>query len=203
MTPEEKQRAKRTKERGESMKKKLAVLAIILICLSSVSMGTMAYFTAEETAHNIITTSGIDIELEEWTDEGKPFEDVSGVVPGAQISKIVQVRNTGETSAYVRVKVDETFSFAVKGEEEVDWSLITIDYNVSDWTLEDGYYYYDHVLKSGEATVPLFTKVSFAKEMGNAYQNGQLVIDVTAYATQVANNGESALTAKSWTEAGE
>jgi len=44
----------------------------------------------------------------------------------------------------------------------------------------------------------LFTKVIFSATMSNMYQNSKAVIDVTAQATQVANNGTCALDAAGW-----
>ena len=40
--------------------------------------------------------------------------------------------------------------------------VCSIDYNDADWTKnnQDGYWYYNSLLKSGETTKPLFTKVT-------------------------------------------
>ena len=200
------------------MKKKLLALAAIMICVSIVSLGTVAYFNAEQQAHNIITTGSIDIDLvEEMIVDGTkvPFEDQEGVMPGESVSKIVTVKNTGESDAYIRVWVNTAISepgdpitnpliknlpltIEVEGETV---ELIDIDYNTEDWTAgEDGYWYYDKALKAGETTEPLFENVTFHKLMGNAYQNSRTIVDVSAEATQVANNGTSAMTAAGWPE---
>ena len=44
------------------MKKKLLAVAMVLCCLAIVTGGSLAYFTAEKKAHNVITTGSIDIE---------------------------------------------------------------------------------------------------------------------------------------------
>ena len=36
-------------------KRKITVIALILVCVAFVSSGTLAYFTAEEKTHNVIT----------------------------------------------------------------------------------------------------------------------------------------------------
>ena len=200
------------------MKKKLLALAAIMICVSIVSLGTVAYFNAEQQAHNIITTGSIDIDLvEEMIVDGTkvPFEDQEGVMPGESVSKIVTVKNTGEAAAYIRVWVNTAISepgdpitnpliknlpltIEVEGETV---ELIDIDYNTEDWTAgEDGYWYYGKALKAGETTEPLFENVTFHKLMGNTYQNSRTIVDVSAEATQVANNGESAMEAAGWPE---
>ena len=53
-------------------------------------------------------------------------------------------------------------------------------------------------MSPGERTEPLFTKVTFSTEMGNLYQGSRAEIAVLAQATQVANNGETALEADGW-----
>ena len=81
------------------MKRRLFAGAVIVMCLSLLGFGTLAYFTAEDTAHNVITSGDIDIELQEWADEEKtipfPEEGISGVMPGTETTKIVEVKNTG------------------------------------------------------------------------------------------------------------
>ena len=180
------------------MKRKIVVICLIVAALAIASLGSIAYFTAEDSATNAITTGGIQIELVERAEEGgelKPFENVVGVMPGTDVSKIVSVKNTDASPAYIRVKLDKTIVYA---SGEADASLVTYDINTADWTERDGYYYYNKVLAAGEETTPLFTTVSFLKNMGNDYQNSTVKIDVTAYATQVANNGATALEAGGW-----
>ena len=91
----------------EMKKWKIVALCTVLACLSIVASGTLAYFTAQETAHNVITSGGVAIQLIELSDNGGDgltyWRDVEGVMPGAEISKIVIVRNTGASEAWVRV----------------------------------------------------------------------------------------------------
>lgn len=185
------------------MKQKIMIGAMFAVCLSIFTYGTNAFFTAEEQVHNVITTGNIDIELVEMAipeDGGDPvpFENVTGVVPGEEVSKIVTVKNTGEQPAYVRIKLNKAISLADDIKGEADLSLISCDLNTKDWTEKDGYYYYNTVLDAGKETEPLFTTVTFAKEMGNMYQGSQTELTVQAQATQVANNGNSVLEAKGW-----
>ena len=190
------------------MKKRLAVIAMALcLAVAGAAMGTVAYFTAQETAHNVITTGGVSISLEEWAslpDDGTdpvPFEDVEGVLPGTAVGKVVQVSNTGASEAWVRIQVEKTIVLDESRAGEIDPSLISLDINTAAWTEQDGYYYYNKPLASGETTEPLFTQVSFDKEMGNLYQNCTAQVDVSAQAVQTANNGAAALEAAGWPEA--
>jgi len=183
------------------MKKKVCVIAVLVICLAIAAYGTSAYFTHEQTATNVITSGSIQIELQEWSDTGNglvPFEDTDGVMPGMEVSKIVQVKNIGGQSAWIRVSADKTIQLAEGVDGEVDLSLISYDLNADFWTEKDGFYYYSTILHPNEVTKPLFTKVIFSATMSNMYQNSKAVIDVTAQATQVANNGTCALDAAGW-----
>lgn len=53
------------------MKRKLLVLSVAAICLAIIAAGTLAYFNAEDKAHNVITAGGINIAVNEWADEEK------------------------------------------------------------------------------------------------------------------------------------
>ena len=68
------------------MKRKILAAAMIVICLSLLAYGTMAYFSSEDTAHNVITSGGVNIDLQEWADKEKtvpfPEDGVTGVMPG-------------------------------------------------------------------------------------------------------------------------
>lgn len=185
------------------MKRKITAVAMIAVCLSIVIYGTNAYFTSEEKAHNVITSGNIDIDLVEMAKNGDklvPFENVTGVMPGQEVSKIVTVKNTGGQPAYIRIKLDKAITLADGSSENVDLGLLSYDLNKEDWTAKDGYYYYNNALGAGEETQPLFTTVTFAEKMGNMYQNSTAEINVQAQATQVANNGADVFEAAGWPE---
>lgn len=185
---------------------KIAALCAVLACLAIAATGTLAFFTASETAHNVITSGGVAIDLiEQSRDEtGRltPWQDVDGVMPGAEVSKIVTVQNTGASDAWVRLRVETSIELSrpqpgdAKGAPAP--SLLVLNINTADWTEKDGYYYYNQPLKPGQTTTPLFETVTFDAAMGNEYQGSAFSVDVFAQAVQVANNGTSALTAAGW-----
>ena len=188
------------------MKRRLFAGALLLICLSLVAYGTLAYFTAEETVHNVITSGGVAIDLLEWADEGKtvPFPEsgVSGAMPGQRVVKIVEVKNTGDAAAWVRVRVEKKLSLAEGVQGDADPALLQLDFDSASWTRgDDGFYYYNAQLNAGETTAPLFAAVTFDPQMDNRYQNSTAEVGVTAYAVQTANNGDTAQNAKGWPEA--
>lgn len=186
------------------MKKKALVIALLVICLSLIGFGTAAYFTHEDTATNVITSGNIQIKLNEWADKENetPFEAVTGVMPGAKVTKIVEVTNTGGKPAWVRVKADKTIQLAQGVEGTPDTSLVELNINTENWTRgTDGFYYYNEALQPGATTAPLFTTVTFDTAMGNMYQNSTATVAVTAQAVQTANNGDAVMDAKGWPNA--
>lgn len=180
-------------------KQKVILAAMLLICLAAVATGTLAYFTAEETSYNVITTGSLDMDLIEETTGGKPWPvgGISGVMPGMEVDKIPYVKNNGSIDFYTRISISMKVTGA-NGKALSD-EYISLDINTKDWTEKDGYYYYNSIVKPGEETKPLFTKVSFKKEMPNAYMNAKIEIDVHAEAVQSKNNGANALEADGWT----
>lgn len=197
----------------------ILLLAMIICCVAIAAVGTLAYFSDQTKAHNVITSGNIKIELREWADKVNeiPFDNQTGVMPGAAVPKWVEVENTGEASAWVRVKVNVTVtapvftvvtSTPINGNDDaaddapatILESCVTLDYNTAYWTYNeaDGYWYYHTALPVGATTMPLFTTVTFAADMGNKYQGAEVAIDVDAYAVQSANNGATAQAAAGW-----
>lgn len=180
------------------MKRKLLILSLLVILAALTAAGTLAYYTDSARTHNVITSGKVNIALLEWADEArtKPFKDKQGVMPGTKVTKIVEVKNTGTGAAFVRLRV-ETEVLSAEG-QKMGPKHVHLDFNQTDWIYQDGYYYYARSLKPGETTVPLFTAVTFAAEMGNQYQNATAHVKVSAYAVQSANNGDDPLNAEGW-----
>lgn len=187
------------------MKRKLLLIAAILSMGSFAAYGTLAYFTTSENAKNVITAGTVKIQLHEENADGTPFpeEAIRGVMPSQVVDKIVYAENTGESEAWVRIKVDKSLiKDASPSEADRDGadSFISLDFNDTDWEEKDGWYYYQSRLQPGERTEDLFTQVEFAGEMGNEYKNSTVYIDVVLQAVQCANNGETVLEAAGWPE---
>lgn len=180
------------------MKRKLLILSVLAICIATLAAGTLAYFTSEGKAHNVISTGGVEIAVQEWADveKTKPFEDLTGVMPNTTVTKIAEIKNTGASDAWVRVKVEKIIELQGEGTPNTD--LVELTINTTDWTEKDGYFYYNKALKPGDITEPIFTAVTFRADMGNEYQNALATVNVYAQAVQTANNGETVMDAKGW-----
>lgn len=192
------------------MKKKLIAAALLVMGIAILSAGTIAYFTSQTTAHNVITSGGVDIVLEEWMDEEcktpYPTDEAVSAMPGQTVTKVVTVRNT-DADAFVRAQFHITVLDA-DGDKINPENLPNLDKAIviecgADWEPgEDGWYYYAEPLKVGQVTPPLFSEVVFdGPNMTNEYQNCTVTVDVIAQAVQAANNGDSAMDAQGWPEA--
>lgn len=189
------------------MKKKILFLTAVLVCLSIAMTGTFAYFTADDVAHNVITTGKVNIALQEWANEDRtvPFENLEGVMPGNKITKIAIVENTGTAPAWIRVKIDIAVTKQITDNEVLTLpsDKVTVNIDTENWKLgTDGYYYYQKALDAGAKTEPIFTSVLFDKGMGNEYQGSTASVDVFAEAVQTANNGANVNEASGWPQNG-
>jgi len=188
------------------MKKKLLYIAAIIICLSIITGGTLAYFTADDIAHNVITTNKVSAEIiTQKLENGLPVEDSNArikIMPATKVSKIVSVKST-EADAWIRLNY--SFSVFDSNDEPVEISkeelekAILIEKNNTNWQEHGGWYYYNTSLKDGEITEPLFKEIEFSgPDMGNEYQNCTVNLDIIVQAVQKANNGESIMEADGW-----
>lgn len=186
--------------------RKIFAAAIIAICLSIVAYGTLAYFTYEDTATNVITAGNIKIAVQEWTlnDAGErvPFTNPIQVMPGQVVSKIAEVKNTGDHTAWIRIALDEVLTLADGSTDTSEKAVLSYNIDSQKWILHsDGYYYYHEPVAAGETTAPLFTEVTFSAQMGNVYQESIATITVHAQGVQKANNGETVFEAAGWPDA--
>jgi hypothetical protein len=141
------------------------ILITIAICLSFNVGHINAFFQDKENIPNKITIGNVETEIiEEY--------DVKPIIPGEEFKKIVKVKNTGNSSCFVRVKVE------VSPEEYKDDLALNIDANY--WEYKDGYYYYNSALQPNKETTPLFTKL----HIPNNLKSGD-VFDVNVYCESI------------------
>lgn len=188
------------------MKKRILTVAAIIVCLALLGAGTLAYFTDEATAHNVITSNGIDIDIKEWQEvDGDivPYPDKPiPVMPGTNLSKIVEVANKDATAwirANVTIVVKDAEGKMMNLSADTLASIIALDYNTEAWTAKDGWFYHNEPVAKGDSTASLFETVQFSgPNMTNEYQNCTVEIIVDAQATQFANNGATVEEAAGW-----
>ena len=179
-------------------KKKIVSLAIVIALMAIAAASTLAYYTDEVITHNIITTGAVDITLNHKTlENGVPVDipdgSITGVMPAAEVSRVVSVTNE-EADAWVRIRLSDSITAANGGALPLTLADGTPAYTLnltgsSLWVKEtDGCYYYTVPLGYKETTEVLFDSVTFAPGLTNDYQGCTVHIDVTAEAVQSANN---------------
>lgn len=183
------------------MKKRILAVSVVVICLAIAASATLAYFTHAGHATNVITTGGVTIEVVENMKkaDGKitefPKNGIEGVMPGVSVSKIVTIKNTGASSAWIRVKVELSIVDADKESLslDIDEETPVMSYTVLEgWEKKGDYYYYTKPVAFEQSTTELFDEIKFAEGIGNKYQSCTANIIIYAEAVQSANNGDKA-----------
>ena len=171
--------------RGKHEKKGRKFLLIISLIAIVLVGGILAYFTDIETATNNIKTGFVDIDLKEYKDTNDTtWEDVTGVLPGSDVTKIAKISKKEESAnCYIRAKIE--YSGDVAASANITDAILDID--TTKWTkASDGYYYYSDELTTTDP-VTLFSKVTIPAGLETTYANKTLTLKVTAQAIQSAN----------------
>lgn len=131
------------------MKKKILILCAFAALILATTQA-FAYFTDFAKAVNPLDIGNVVTEItEDFPDPGNPG-------PGDVIYKRVAVRSTGESDCYVRAQV----LFSDSQMEEV----CSVQFNEADWALQNGWWYYRNILKSGEETPLLFDRITVSED---------------------------------------
>lgn len=142
------------REKLKNLKKYvISDLAFILALLLIPAGGILAYFTLVTEEDNEFTVRHLETQL---VDE---FEGPEEFAAGNTYEKKVSVRNMGSVPCYVRVFAEIKQPGAR--------SAVEVDYNSEDWYKSGYYWYYNHVLESGESTAPLFTQLTASGDVAD------------------------------------
>jgi len=188
-------------------KKIIAISAAIILAAIAVVGGTLAWFTAEDTATNVLTTGSVEVTLKEQVDDGEGTKDVaanvgltlSDIMPGDEITKRpFLVLGEDSENAYVRMKftVESTATgvnqetieqkiidlFAAKI-DKTNWKQATDETDYDDW-----YYYMGELSSTNPLHFTTAGKLVFnGNEFTDIYQGITFTIKFDAAAVQVAN----------------
>lgn len=162
---------------------KTATLLLSLLLLATVTVaGTLAYLTTRtEPVTNTFTPSEVKCSVTENFD-------------GTAKSN-VNVTNTGDTDAYIRVKL-VTYRVNANGDHIGGTAEIPDFTPGEDWVEKDGYYYYTQpVAPNAKPATDLISSITLTGSYSDA-DGGKQVIEVMAEAIQfdgVASNGNKAV----------
>lgn len=192
------------------MRKKITAVALLVILISLLALGSAAYFTVDGRATNVVTTSGIAMSIDEagpWVGNDGVYTLNQTVMPGQIVEKAVTIVNDGTQEAfYTRVKVEISILDGQGKTMPDDYDIyVDMDFNAEHWTLKDGWWYYSSAVDAEGITEPVFTHIMLAPGTPNEMKNAQVSIIVTAQAVQARNNpipagGSVAENAAGWPE---
>ena len=202
-------------------KKKLFSLALAVIMIAILSFGTLAWFNDSDSVKNEfhIATSDdpsdpddiFSVDLWEKTPDNEKEQvghTYDKILPGSNLTKAVNVENTGAYDQYIRVVVtlsDGKAWLEVLG-AGYDLDSIFIGHDESKWTRSVGtivddeiiYVYYLNEKLAPKATAELFTNVVIPTHLTQedmAKLGGGFELNIRADAIQTENLGEGVDTA--------
>lgn len=203
-------------------KKKVLIVALAACLLALVSVGTLAWFTAEDEVTNQFHVAGSEdndpdkvFSVDVW-ERSEPQKDekldkiiFKDILPGDNLYKEVNIENTGSYDQYIRATVtvtDASVWVDILGEVffplnelatdlNPDFVVDRIVYNADDDTMTYELYYNTTLPFANGDVVTLFTNVHIAEEMDRfqaAELSGSFNINVVATAVQTENVGDTA-----------
>ena len=187
-------------------KKTLLITSIALLLTVVVSASLAFILTNTSSLQNIFNPSKVSCAVVE--DGGSPVE--AGTHKTGTEKKNVQIKNTGDTDAYIRVAVvvnwmneDGTRAWATKPVQGTDYS---ISYNLkTDGWIDggDGYYYYTKpVAANGGLTDVLIKEATQLKAAPKGTDGTQYYLSVEIVASAIQSDGMGAGSAQdAWAKA--
>lgn len=165
------------------MRRKTKVwLATGLLALTVVGC-TWAYFTSTSHIDNRLSTKEYGNTI---TEKFTPRDDWQ---PGQKVEKVFAVKNTGDSTLVVRVKMDESWAkggtppfktlssvtdkeriftpkqpSAVDGSVANDDTVVAKELNTANWVFHEGYWYYKSLLTAGNETPALLNSITLDKD---------------------------------------
>ena len=194
-------------------KKFIVVTALALLLFVTVG-STLAYiFASTDPVENKFNPSQVScavVEVVEVVEKGDSSENTANVVQTGKSKTNVQIKNTGDTDAYIRAAVvvnwmneDGTRAWATKPVQGADYS---ISYNLNDngWVDGgDGYYYYTQPVARDQLTDILITGATQLTAKGPVgTDNTQYYLSIEIVASAIQADGMGAASAKdAWAKA--
>ena len=183
------------------IKLKFAAIAFVAIVLTTLTQGSLAYYTTVGQATNVVTSGNIQFKIHETTDQGTVFpEQGVYIVPGDIVSKQVTIESDCGHPFYLRVKI----VYGVNSEELTAEDCFKLNINEEYWKYHEGWYYYKGIVNPNETTPYVFSHVEIVgSKVDNSYLGKTLTLSVVAHAVQSENNpveGIDTYTALGWPE---
>ena len=160
-------------------KKRLFLLGIIFLIMFSISGIYALTNDIINNTESTISTSYVDIKLEQYQNGESYTKENEVVVPGEVVPLNTKINNLG-IDCYVRAKITYTLNNTQYNES----NYINGDYK--NWTKKDDYYYYDSVLNQSEV-INLFDAIQIPNEITNESSGDTLIVHILVEAVQAKN----------------
>ena len=160
-------------------KKRLFLLGIIFLIMFSISGIYALTNDIINNTESTISTSYVDIKLEQYQNGESYTKENEVVVPGEAVPLNTKINNLG-IDCYVRAKITYTLNNTQYNES----NYINGDYK--NWTKKDDYYYYDSVLNQSEV-INLFDAIQIPNEITNESSGDTLIVHILVEAVQAKN----------------
>lgn len=164
------------------LKNKKIKFALILTsaCLVLAIGYTFAYYNSTTSIANKMATKEVAVEIIEKFSQGSEF------LPGEEVEKQVRFANVGESDALIRVRYNENWTDQAGNNVSGDVELVNkvwTNYWQSEWVDgNDGFYYYNKVLKPGTQTNIILDSLALLDEASNdrhAFDYSGLIYQIT------------------------
>ena len=160
-------------------KKRLFLLGIIFLIMFSISGIYALTNDIINNTESTISTSYVDIKLEQYQNGESYTKENEVVVPGEAVPLNTKINNLG-IDCYVRAKITYTLNNTQYNES----NYINGDYK--NWTKKDDYYYYDSILNQSEV-INLFDAIQIPNEIINESSGDTLIVHILVEAVQAKN----------------
>lgn len=176
-------------------KKKLYTLVGSLVLVGAIGVGaTLAYFTDNDVAKNVVTMGHVDIDLDEPNYTPGVDNVMEDLVPGETITKDPTITVAEDSQpAFIRAKIEflmdgapmeAKYASELEGQLTLEGTKLVED---TSWKKGEGnYYYFQYEVDPGEKIV-LFDEVTIPSNWGNDVADSEIQIIVSAEAIQSEN----------------
>ena len=161
-----------TNKSGFRWKRSGILLAAVIVLLAGAVGGTWAFLVAQsEPVQNNFTYAHVRCTIDEKFENG--------------VKSDVKIQNTGDIPAYIRARIVVTWKDAngnVSSTVPVENTDYTIAFNTTDWTQQEGGYWYCNTAVDATKFTPVL--ITECKKTGTAPKDYDLSVEILADAIQ-------------------
>lgn len=170
--------------------KKAAIVCICTLvavfCLAAVAKNAGAWFDSSKLTNAKLTAGTVN------TDIVETFDPPADWKPGTDVPKIIQIKNLGNTGAYVRVKLICTWQEKLNdvwADTSLDIGNVTLtqDSSSTGWIYSNDFYYCKSILNPGSLSDPLKMNITLNSSTTD-YENKRFKVRVYSESVQSSHD---------------